>query len=377
MSGFELERYLEELQEFVDIDSGSHDIAGLTIAAQWLEKKYDAVGMKTELRFLGENRRPILIACSPAVSSDKKSDVLFIGHLDTVFPEGTVAERPFRISDGNAYGSGVADMKSGVLLTVYLAERFVRENPHIRLIAVHNCDEEIGSIDSEELIKSLGAKTSYCFDMEPGRQGRNFVKNRKGVAEYKISFKGRASHAGNAPEKGISAVRELARWVYDTFPLNDASAGINVNVGVVSGGTASNVIPEFAECIIDVRYPEMELLPEVEKKFMAMAAEPAVEGVIVKVEKLSGFPPMAADEKTDIMMDALLKAGEKTGQSFEFESVGGGSDGSLISSVGTPVIDGCGPVGYMYHTPDEYMDISSIEERYALLYEAINILMEK
>ncbi|MFR2965063.1 MAG: hypothetical protein ACLTK0_00875 [Anaerovoracaceae bacterium] len=108
MSGFELERYLEELQEFVDIDSGSHDIAGLTIAAQWLEKKYDAVGMKTELRFLGENRRPILIACSPAVSSDKKSDVLFIGHLDTVFPEGTVAERPFCISDGNAYGPGVA-----------------------------------------------------------------------------------------------------------------------------------------------------------------------------------------------------------------------------------------------------------------------------
>lgn len=110
--------------------------------------------------------------------------------------------------------------------------------------------------------------------------GQKFCQEQKRRSEYKISFKGRASHAGNAPEKGISAVRELARWVYDTFPLNDASAGINVNVGVVSGGTASNVIPEFAECIIDVRYTEMELLPEVEKKFMAMAAEPAVEGVI-------------------------------------------------------------------------------------------------
>ena len=235
----------------------------------------------------------------------------------------------------------------------------------------HNSDEEIGSEDSEASMQAVAARSRYGFVLEPGRIGGHFVYQRKGVADIVISCHGIASHAGNAPKDGASAILAMADIIQKMHALTDFETGLTVNAGVVRGGSASNVVAAECEAVFDVRYTSFEQLAGFEAALDAICAAPAVDRVTATWKKQSQMPPLEPNENTQIMMKLLGAEDEKMGIRPEFLSVGGASDGSLLSEMGCAVMDGCGPESDKYHSDDEFMRVDSIEERFHLLLGAI------
>ena len=370
---FDQEAYLTDLEEIVNIDSGSSDIAGCSRVIQWFAQKYGQAGFDVTVNS-SPGKHPMLEAVHSA-RRDDTIDVLFIGHLDTVFPKGTCEKRPFSIEDGYAKGPGAADMKSGALLAFYIAEALVKAGTKINLCAALNTDEEIGSADSVSRLRQLAARSAYCFNFEGGRPGGGFVKQRKGVYDYRVAFKGISAHAGIEPEKGASAIVEMARWIEAVTYLNAQERGTTLNTGLVKGGTASNVVAEHAEMTVELRYLSESEKARIERSFGDMAAYPKIPGVKTQWEIISGFPPMNPKEGTESLMklieDTALKLGQ---QKPEFLFTGGGSDSNHLSDFKAVVMDGCGPASGLYHSDDEYMVIDSLRPRFELLCQVIQSL---
>lgn len=374
-------RFFNELETLVNTDSGSSYVEGVIRVADILETLYKEAGLHVSRVELDQEKRPFLVATSksPEELKDKEKpyDILFIGHMDTVFPEGTAEKRPFIIEDGKVKGPGAADMKAGNLMALYLIKELNEEYPEKCFAIANNPDEELGSPYSWERIIEEGKKARYGFDMEPGRITGNFVKERKGCQDYRVYIHGIASHAGNAPDKGASAIKELARWIDLCDELNNSSPGLNVNPGLVSGGTATNVIADYAELGIDVRILDYSQMEMVEKAFDELAKNPRVPGVTSEWKKLSDMPPMKLTPETQHMVDIIMEEGEKLNYTFEFESAGGSSDASFVSGAGTPIVDACGPHGEGLHGDGEYFLYDTVEKRFQLLKKVIKRLLEE
>lgn len=378
---FDIEKYFRELEEFVNIDSGSYDTEGLDRAADWLERLYKEEDLFVERRALGEHGIPHLTAAthSPDHYTDKEKpwDIMFIGHIDTVFPKGTVSERPFRISDGKVTGPGAADMKAGVLLSLYLIKELRKEFPDKCFAIDNNSDEELGSPYSGELLTELSANAVYAFDMEPGRITGNFVKEIKGALEYWIETHGIAAHAGNSPEKGASAIFEMARWIELCRKLNNSVPGLTVSPGLITGGTASNTIPDYCQIKTDVRITDISQKEIVEEAFDKLVSSPSVPGVTSNYFKFSDMPPMKFTDETKKMVDVLCDIAKEMKYAFEFESAGGASDASFVSHGGTPVLDACGPHGEGLHSQSEYFLYDTVSLRYELIANCIRKLLSE
>lgn len=368
---FNKDEYIRDLETLVNMDSGSDDIEGLNRVADFLCEKYESIGLVPKRVQQGVHGRPYIEVYTHPEADNV--DVLFLGHIDTVFEHGTAANRPFTMSeDGKwAYGPGVGDMKAGDLLAFHLTRALREECPDLRICVCHNSDEEIGSEDSEASMQAVAARSRYGFVLEPGRIGGHFVYQRKGVADIVISCHGIASHAGNAPKDGASAILAMADIIQKMHALTDFETGLTVNAGVVRGGSASNVVAAECEAVFDVRYTSFEQLAGFEAALDAICAAPAVDRVTATWKKQSQMPPMEPNENTQIMMELLGAEAEKMGIRPEFLSVGGASDGSLLSEMGCAVMDGCGPESDKYHSDDEFMRVDSIEERFHLLLGAI------
>ena len=371
MAIFNKEEYMRDLEALVNIDSGSGDIDGLNKVADFICAKYESIGLAPVRTQQGESGRPYVEVFTHPEAEEV--DVLFLGHLDTVFDKGTVAERPFTLSeDGKvAYGPGVGDMKAGDLMAFHLTRVLREECPDLKICVCHNSDEEIGSEDSEHAMQAAAAKSRYGFVLEPGRVGGHFVYQRKGVADIVISCNGIASHAGNAPKDGASAILAMADIIQKMHALTDFETGLTVNAGVVKGGRASNVVAAECEAVFDVRYTSFEQLAEFEAKLDAICAAPSVDRVSVSWKKAGQMPPMEPNENTETMMNLLRAEAEKLDIHPDFLSVGGASDGSLLSAMGCAVMDGCGPESDKYHSVDEFLLTDSIEQRFHLLLGAI------
>lgn len=371
MANFNKEEYMKDLETLVNIDSGSNDIDGLNKVADFICAKYESIGLSPVRTEQGPNKRPYIEVYTHP--EDEEVDVLFLGHLDTVFDHGTAQERPFTISeDGKwAYGPGVGDMKAGDLLAFHLTRVLREECPDLRICVCHNSDEETGSEDSEHAMQAVAARSRYGFVLEPGRFGGHFVYQRKGVADISVKCQGIESHAGNAPKDGASAILEMADLVQKLHGLTNYETGMTVNAGVIKGGTASNVVAGECETVFDVRYTSFDQLAEFEAALNAFCEAPVVDRVKVSWTKLAQMPPMKPNENTETMMNLMRAESEKLGINPDFLSVGGASDGSLLSEVGCAVMDGCGPESDFYHSADEVMRIDSIEERFHLLLGAI------
>ncbi len=379
MSLLNIEKYLKELEEIVNIDSGSYDIEGLAKAGEWFEKKYRDAGLFVEKLslhdFEGRGDRPYIIASTKDISEyidsetvkDKPVDILFFGHIDTVYPAGTAGERPFRIEGDKAYGPGVADMKSGNLLALYIISYLKKKYPDKIFAIANNADEEIGSVDSEPTLTKIAALAKTAFCMEPGRINGNMVKERKDVAELEVVFHGISAHAGNAPEKGASAISEMAHFITEVEKLNDFERGVTVSAGICEGGSAVNVISDIAKTRLDIRYWKKEdgelVLGAIEK----LASEPMNDRVGIETKMISDMPPMEMTAGTKKLVSLIEKQAKKLGQKVGFESSAGGSDASYVSKTGIPVIDACGPCGDFFHNEKEYLLISSIKERFELI----------
>lgn len=294
--------------------------------------------------------------------------ILFLIHIDTVWPIGTLAQRPTRIDEnGVLYGPGAIDMKGGIVI-VLSALRGLRERgemPDRPIWVLMTTDEEVGSIHSEQLIKDAAAQSGLVLVMEPATITEALKTSRKGVANFTIDVEGRASHAGNAPEKGVNAIVELANQIIALNSMNDLKNGTSVSVTVCSGGTATNVIPAQAQAKVDVRTLTVVAHEQITEQILAL--HPVVPGAKLTVTPGHVRGPMERNLKMQTDFAQVCRIAEGLGLTVTEDSSGGGSDGNFTAMMGISTLDGLGPQGDGLHAVHEHVVLDSLPRRATLI----------
>ena len=360
-----LQQYLQDLEQLVNIDSGSKNAAGVARVAGIFTERFKQLGWSVQ-----EHRFHDEIGPSLEISNcgDAPCDVLILGHMDTVFAASTAAERPFAVRDGRAYGPGVVDCKGGLTLVHYVLQSLQQDGvlKNLAVRVAFNADEEISSVHSRAWLEQLAAKSGCVLVAEPGRPNGDMVNQRKGIARYELEICGVAAHAGADHEKGRSAVEELAHWILALQGKTNYEAGTTVNVGVVAGGSAPNVVAAQARAQVDVRVLDISEAELVEQFLREKEATPFTVGVAVKVTGGLRRPPMLPSEQTLALGWNLEQVGAAVGVPVTWAATGGGSDGNFAAHLGVPTLDGLGPVGGRAHSEEEYLELSSLESRFKL-----------
>lgn len=368
------ENMLNLIETLVNIDSGSYIKQGIDKVGNVLSKEYAKIGFGTEVHEQQKFGNNLLIRHPEAVDPE----ILLIAHMDTVFGEGTVAGRPFSRKGDYAYGPGVIDMKASHATTLYALKALMESGSeafkNVELIL--NTDEEIGSIASRALIEQTAKTKKYALILEPAQNG-NLVSERKGGGKYFLKVHGKSAHAGIEPENGISAIEELARKILKLHALTDWDKGINVNVGLISGGTSVNTIAPFAEAAIDVRIETWEDGDAVDLAIKEICSYSEIPGTRLELTGNITRPAWNLTEEAEALIKVITEEGEKIGLELSHEKSGGGSDANLTSFVGIPSIDGLGPVGANAHQESEYLYIPSLTDRALLLANVIERLSNK
>src|SRR5713101_2872835 len=296
-----------------------------------------------------------------------QGQLLVLGHYDTVYASGTLAKMPFRNSRGKAYGPGIFDMKAGLVQALFAFETLQQTKVGLRkrLVFLWTSDEEIGSYSSRKLIESEACRSDAVFVLEPSFGPRGLIKtSRKGVGEAELIVRGRASHAGLAPQEGINAIHELARQLARIEGWNDSQRGVTINAGVIEGGTRTNVIPERARAVLDLRALRVSDMRSLERRLHAL--RPLQRGA--RLEITSGFDRPPLERR---MSAALFTRAKSLAQQIHLRlgecTVGGGSDGNFTAALGIPTLDGLGAVGDGAHSSHEHVLINTMPARSALL----------
>jgi len=366
------EDLLQDLETLVNIDSPSGYGAGSERIMIFLSEKLRALGGKVEILAVPKGAGYNL---SSAFQGSGKGRILLLAHSDTVFKVGTAGERPFRVAQGKAFGPGVADNKGGIAAGLYalklLQERGFKDFGLITFLI--NCDEEIGSPSSRELIKSLAREHDYVICLEGGRQNDGLVNWRKGTARIVVEVKGRASHAGNAPESGVNALLELAHQVLQLRKLEDKEKKTTVNFSVFQSGDKLNVIPDYAVARADMRALYAEEFARVEKSGLEIVKNRLHPDSEVRFTLTPGRPPFPPNEKTDALVAKARGIYQEIGRSLKVSGSGGASDANYTALIGTPTLDSMGLAGGKSHTADEYVELDKIPPR---LYLLTRMLME-
>lgn len=351
-------------RQLVQIESGSANKAGVDAVARRVQEELDAIGAHTEIH---EMKRAGNMLVSVLNEDVPEAPVLLLGHMDTVFPDGTVAARPFTLRDGKAYGPGVLDMKGGVTIAVFamkaLKEVGWTKRP-VRLVLVG--DEEVGhrNSDGDQQIMEQARGAVAAFNCESGRLGNEVVVQRKGALTYRMDVTGIAAHAGNEPEKGRSAILEMAHKVISIQALTDWQQGTTYNVGVMSGGTVANAVPDTASILIDVRYLKNDYVPDIEAKLQDVAHTTYVDGTKTSLTRLSCCIPMERMAETDGLLAKVQDAYASFGMPRPSGiTVGGGSDSAYTVAAGVPTICAMGVEGSRHHSPEEYASVESLYAR--------------
>ena len=368
-----LDHYIEELKTLVNVDCGTQTIAGVATVAGIMQALWQREGWHAEQVDLGDKVGPgVFVSNRPQA---EQFDVLLVGHLDTVFAPGTVAERPMSGDDTRLYGPGVSDMKSG-LLNILWAMRGLdaADKDRLAIAVAMNPDEETGSVHSHAWIGELARRSRRVLVCEAARADGSLVKARKGMAGYHLTFSGVAAHAGNDPEKGRSAITALANSIAAINALTDWDRGTTLNVGVIHGGSAANVVADSAVAELDVRFWENDEYDRVNQALDALCRKGFLEGVTTSLTRVNHKPAMAASEATRQLMQLVEKAGNEEGIAITWQAVGGGSDANHTAALGVPTLDGLGPIGAGFHSPAEWLDKASIEPRIRLLKRVVSML---
>lgn len=355
---------LETIGLFVSHETPSHDKPRLDAFADLLAGRLAAVGASVEIitqptrgnhlraRFIHGNatEKPALVLC----------------HYDTVWPVGSLATHPFRIEDGKAYGPGIFDMQSSLALVEYalrgVGELDIQLPRPITLLITS--DEEIGSGSSRALIEEEAKQAAYVLVMESPLPGGALKTRRKGTGSFTVETIGRAAHAGVDPYQGVNAIEEMAHQVLTIHALADREAGTTLSVGVIEGGTATNVVPARAKARVDVRAWTQA---EADRITKAMAAlQPVLPGAQVIVRGGWNRPPLERSA-TGALFERVRKIGRRLGMELEEGGTGGGSDGNFTGALGVPTLDGLGAPGAGAHADHEHILIDEIPGRVALL----------
>src|SRR3989442_1975152 len=357
---------LAVLQQFVNAESPSLEKAAAVhccgiIAEEWWRR--DARVERMEQKHRGDHLRAIY-------APDKSQPVgqlTVLGHYDTVYSTGALAKMPFRISGGKAYGPGTFDMKAGIVQALFALQALQQTKLALRkrIVFLWTSDEEIGSQSSRKLLEAEARRSDAVFVLEPSFGPRGLLKTaRKGVGEAELIVHGRASHAGLAPEEGINAIHELAQQLARIEKWNDLRRGVTINAGTVEGGTRTNVIPEGARAVLDLRALHASNMRRLERRLHSL--RPVHRGA--RIEVTGGFNRAPLERKMSATLFARAKSlAAQMGLRLGECTAGGGSDGNFTAALGIPTLDGLGAVGDGAHSSHEHVLINTMPARAALL----------
>lgn len=362
------------LRQLVEAESpsshpASHDRVRRILSAALTDVGYEVIEA-------GIPGRPRHIYARPKDRKKPCGNQLLLGHYDTVWPVGTLGDRPFTVNGNVVHGPGVFDMKGG-LSQIVLALRAIRDldlDVPLTPIVFVNADEEIGSRTSTTYVRMLARRAERAFVLEPAMGDDGDIKTeRKGIGRFTITVYGKAAHAGLDPEGGASAILELSHVIQTMFALNDPDRGITVNVGTIDGGIQPNVIAPHSTAVVDVRVPTVAEGDAIEKAIHGI--EPATPGVRLHVEGSIGRPAMEATPRNTVLWQKARALGRQLGLDLRAARAGGGSDGNTTSQY-TATLDGLGAVGDGAHAEHEFLLIDKTLERAALLTMLLQLPME-
>ncbi len=349
------------IARLVALESPSTDKAAVDRCGRALEEMLRSAGGAVQ-RIPREDRGDTITARFDGTGTS----VLLLGHFDTVWPVGTLARMPLRRDGARLYGPGVFDMKAGIGLAI-LAMRALAatRTPHPPVVMLWTTDEEIGSTSSKAEIESAARDAAAVLVLEPSLPGGALKTARKGCGEFELVVHGVAAHAGVDPEKGASAIHELAAQIARIERLQDLSRGISVNVGLVDGGSRPNVVAEQARAVIDVRAPTARDAAQVEASIRALQPQRPGTRLIIR----GGFerPPLERSPAVVHLFSLARDVASSLGRELSEGSTGGGSDGNFTAALGVPTLDGLGPVGDGAHAAHEHVNVEALPWRAALV----------
>jgi len=370
---------LARLEELVNIDSGSFTADGVNRVADLCQARFEAGGWEVERHRhrpdaewegppLGDLVLGRRAGSRPVAEGGRR--LLLMAHMDTVFDEGTAAARPFRVRDGRAYGPGVTDDKAGVVCGFEAVEvlcDLAGFDDFAAITLVCSPDEEIGSPFSRPLLEALAADHDVAVGLEAARIGGELVSARKGISAFTIEVAGKAVHAGVRPAEGVNAVLEAAYKTVALQALNGRWDGVTCNVGVLAGGSRTNVVADRALMQVEVRAATVAAFDAVMDEVGRIVAASTVAGATARMVPAHRHPPM---ERTPAVA-ALVAAAKAVARDLGFEvgeaATGGAGDANTTAAAGLATIDGLAPVGGEAHGPDEWLDLASVVPRTALL----------
>jgi glutamate carboxypeptidase len=360
----------ETIRQLVEIESPSDNKPAVDQLGALLAGRFEKIGGHAKFH-RAQNFGDHLQVDFSGVPSGKP--VLLLGHIDTVYPTGTLSTMPCRVADGRLWGPGALDMKSGIALILHALEGLrawhgdTVPRPVTVLLVT---DEEVGSQSSRRITESLARKSEAVLVLEPSYGIKGAVKTaRKGVGEYTIRVTGKAAHSGLDFDKGENAIVEMAKQITAISKLVNLKRGLTLNVGVVSGGTRTNVIPAQAAASLDVRVTQMKDATTIDRQLRALT--PFNRKCKLEIKGAVNRPPMERSAGVAMLYKKASEIAKRLGWKLEEASVGGGSDGNFTASLGIPTLDGLGGVGEGAHATHESVILSELPRRATLLAELI------
>jgi glutamate carboxypeptidase len=351
----------------VEAESPSGDEAGSKAIVSLLAAAAEEIGGVTTIeRIASENYGEHLRVTAFADAPDANT-ILVLGHTDTVHPRGSLKQRPWRVEDGKAYGPGVFDMKANCALAIEVIRACVATGirPQRPVVLLLTCDEETGSFTGRQFVEAEARKAHAVLVLEPPGSGGRAKTGRKGTGIFSIEARGLAAHAGLEPEKGASAILELARQTDRLHSFNGAAGGISVNVGVFHGGTLSNVVAAEARAEVDVRFGTADEAARIESEILNL--RPTDPRVQLMVKGGINRPPLERNEKVLALYDRAKALARQLNFELGETQVGGASDGNFAAAAGATVLDGLGIDGDGAHATHEHIVVDDIPRRGALL----------
>lgn len=364
--------YLEHKQEFlpllqalVEQETPSDKPESFTELWQTLRREFEALDFTVE-HFVGDATAGKML-CKPSGFDPQSPVQLIVGHCDTVWPIGTLEEMPFKVEDNQVSGPGTYDMKAGLCMMIFAirAHKELGVKPNVQPVFLINSDEEIGSEESQDLIIEQAKSAERTLVLEPALGNDGKIKTqRKGIGEFEIIISGKPSHAGLAPEEGVSAILGLSHIVQQLFRLNDVEKGVSVNVGTIEGGERSNVIAAKSKAVVDVRVPTIKEGERIEKEIYNL--KPEIDDIELKVSGGIRRPPLEKKEANERLWQIARQLGKELDLDLREGMSGGASDGNL-TNLHSPTIDGMGAVGEGAHAYHEKIFLDETLQRAALL----------
>lgn len=354
------------LKLLVETESPSHDKSAVDRVGAIVAEEASKLGAQVEVIPNIEAGDHILARFpSPTGREDRGEGILLLCHMDTVFPLGTLSHMPYREADGKIFGPGVLDMKAGIVISLAAVESAQRSGLKRPVTLLCTSDEEIGSHTSRAHIERLARESALVLVLESALVDGSLKTWRKGVGEFFVKTKGRAAHAGGDHEKGRNAIEEMAHQVIAIQKLTDYSKQTTLNVGVIQGGTVSNVVPEECSVDVDVRV----MLPgEWERVEAAVKSlTPVLDGTSLEISGALNRPPMPFDETMKVTFEKARDIAAQIGIELKAGGSGGGSDANFVAPLGIPVLDGLGAAGEGLHSEREYIFADSLDQRVKLV----------